>query len=508
MNLSIEKDKKTAIVLSTVLLFTSYKLIRALTNKSKSQSTKEIPVPGSSYWYVGHMFSMGELPGKTVEEWHRQLGPIIKLYLGVQTWIMIADPILAHKVFVTNSAKTSFRPKSHFTDLYSKGEKGVAFGQPSDVKWKSTRAKMQDAFVPKQIESYMDSIHWEAQELVHQLVEDTVKEEGVIPFEYFKWYAINTVFVLSFAKRFERVHDPEFKKFSYIIARTGKILEAVEDLPGFLPSASFLDFFNGRKSRGKHFFEDVRDPTFRRYIAEALNSDKPNIVKSIKEEGANWSEEEYIAFTADIISAGTDTIGVSLWWNLYLMCHYPACQKTAANEVDEFFRLNGRLPHFSERTQLPYIISVMKECMRFRPTMQFGLPHSTQEELEVDGYVFPKGCNIISSMHGMHLGSYFENANTFFPERYMGNSKTMDALKKGKIEERDQFNFGWGRRSCPGTYLAEVEMFLAFVQILATCTIEPPKEGMPDINEARNVGLNVVPPPCKLRFVKRHDSLV
>lgn len=64
------------------------------------------------------------------------------------------------------------------------------------------------------------------------------------------------------------------------------------------------------------------------------------------------------------------------------------------------------------------------------------------------------------------------------------------------------------RRSCPGTYLAEVEMFLALVQILARCSIEPPKEGMPNIEDARNVGLNVVPPPCKFRFVKRHDSLV
>lgn len=130
MNLSTlqEKEKRTVIAISTaIILYSSYKCIRAFNNKKKNdhQQNKEIPVPGSSYWYVGHMFSMGELPGKTVQAWHRQLGPIIKLYLGVQTWIMISDPILAHKVFVTNSAKTSFRPKSHFIDLYSKGEKYV-----------------------------------------------------------------------------------------------------------------------------------------------------------------------------------------------------------------------------------------------------------------------------------------------------------------------------------------------------------------------------------------------
>jgi hypothetical protein len=62
-------------------------------------------VPDCSYFYIGHVFSLGEIPGKTVEEWHNKLGPIIKLYMGVQTWIVVADPILSHKIFVTNGAK-------------------------------------------------------------------------------------------------------------------------------------------------------------------------------------------------------------------------------------------------------------------------------------------------------------------------------------------------------------------------------------------------------------------
>lgn len=134
------------------------------------------------------------------------------------------------------------------------------------------------------------------------------------------------------------------------------------------------------------------------------------------------------------------------------------------------------------------------------------------------------------SMHGMHLGSYYDQSDVFLPERYMNDVKSMYALQNGKFDERDQFNFGWGRytykriilqqdecsklyfimcrRSCPGVYLAEAEMFLAFVQILARCSIEPPSEGMPDINGLINAGLNCLPPPCKLHFIKRHDSLV
>lgn len=64
------------------------------------------------------------------------------------------------------------------------------------------------------------------------------------------------------------------------------------------------------------------------------------------------------------------------------------------------------------------------------------------------------------------------------------------------------------RRTCPGSYLAEAEMFSAFVHILAQCTIEPPVDGMPDIDGAVNSGLHFLPLPCKLRFIKRSDSYV
>lgn len=105
-----------SIAAATSVLFASYRLIKS----NKKKGTKEIPVPGSAYPYVGHMLSMGELPGRKVSEWINELGPIIKLRMGVQTWIMIGDPALAHKIFVSNGAESSFRPHSVYShDHYS-----------------------------------------------------------------------------------------------------------------------------------------------------------------------------------------------------------------------------------------------------------------------------------------------------------------------------------------------------------------------------------------------------
>ncbi|KAG2200914.1 hypothetical protein INT47_003149 [Mucor saturninus] len=496
----------TVIGFAIGLLCTSYTLVELSNKKKRVRSSREIPAPKSGYPVVGHMFSLGDLPSTTVHAWHQELGPIIQLNMGVQTWIMVADPVLAHKIMVVNGTKSAFRPYSHFSYyIHGKEGKGIGFAQPNEV-LKRTRSEVQAVLAPKQIETYMDNINRESHELIDQLLEETTKEGGVYPFELLKWFTMNTIMLVCFGKRFETAEHPEFQTFSEIVEITIKNLATESDLANFLPSLSFLDYFSGTRSKYTKYFKTIRDPLYLKTVYDAIHADVPNLIKSIKENGANWTDDEYIAFLSDILVAGTDTVAVSLLWNMNLMCHYPDCQKTASDEVDNFIRNHGRLPRFSERTEVPYIVCVMKECLRFKPTTQFGLPHAVVEDLEVDGYIIPKGASIRGSMHSLHRSSKYDNPNLFFPERYMNNLKTMHSLQNSGPEERDQFNFGWGRRSCPGSYLAEAEMFSAFVRILAGCTVEPPSEGMPGMDEAVNAGLHFLPVPCKLRFIKRKNS--
>lgn len=81
-----------------------------------------------------------------------------------------------------------------------------------------------------------------------------------------------------------------------------------------------------------------------------------------------------------MVGGGTDTISTTLYWNLALMCKYPEVQETAANEIDKYTKNNnGTLPAFKDRLHLPYCVAVIKECMRFKPTTAFGLPHANRE---------------------------------------------------------------------------------------------------------------------------------
>jgi cytochrome P450 len=71
-------------------------------------------------------------------------------------------------------------------------------------------------------------------------------------------------------------------------------------------------------------------------------------------------------------------------------------------------------------------------------------------------------------MEAMHLNEdVYPDAKKFIPERFLENKKSMFAAANGRLEERDHYNFGWGRRICPGIHLVSVYIstFIAMLLI-------------------------------------------
>jgi hypothetical protein len=125
----IEKDHTLPIITiaaaTAALFYSTFRLVTFGNKKNYHQlgGIKEIPTPGSCYPVVGHMMSVGELPGRFFSKWHQKLGPIIQIYMGRQRWVVIDCPVLAHKIFVTSGVETSYRPHSIYAEqYYSKGK--------------------------------------------------------------------------------------------------------------------------------------------------------------------------------------------------------------------------------------------------------------------------------------------------------------------------------------------------------------------------------------------------
>lgn len=120
---NFEKDKALPIVTiaaAIALLYTTFKMFGSSNTK---KIKNDIPTPASSYPYIGHLLSLGELPSKTISDWHKEFGPIIKINMGAETWVSIDSPRMAHQLLVVNGVKTSHRQTSYFFNLYTVGGK-------------------------------------------------------------------------------------------------------------------------------------------------------------------------------------------------------------------------------------------------------------------------------------------------------------------------------------------------------------------------------------------------
>ena len=190
-----------------------------------------------------------------------------------------------------------------------------------------------------------------------------------------------------------------------------------------------------------------------------------NMQDALKREGWNWAKEfnkskEARDLTATEISwdlgvlcdAGVETTQVQLQIFVLACIVYPEWIATAQKELDEVVGA-GRLPVFEDLSKLPYLQAVVEENFRWRHIVPAGIPHATQQDDYYKGYLIPKGSVVVPVFSAMRQNqSTFDSPEVFRPERWIGKSQPS--------------NFGYGRRVCPGRFIARNSLAIAMARLL------------------------------------------
>lgn len=197
-------------------------------------------------------------------------------------------------------------------------------------------------------------------------------------------------------------------------------------------------------------------------------------------ENINWKyEENAIKRTAAIMFAGgADTTVTSITGFILAMLLFPAVQKKAKDEIDLIIGVS-RLPQFEDRDKLPYVSALVKETLRWLPVAPLGAAHTTDEAFDYNGYYIPKGANLMPAVWWfLHDPQTYSDPAVFDPDRYLEPRNEPDPASEA---------FGYGRRICPGRYLADESLFLTISRLLAVFDINKAvdkrgKEIVPEIN--------------------------
>lgn len=67
---------------------------------------------------------LGDSPARKIAEWHKELGPIVRVKMGVEDWIYVADAGMAHDLFTSEDSLTSSSPHFMCEDAIYSGKKG------------------------------------------------------------------------------------------------------------------------------------------------------------------------------------------------------------------------------------------------------------------------------------------------------------------------------------------------------------------------------------------------
>jgi len=158
-------------------------------------------------------------------------------------------------------------------------------------------------------------------------------------------------------------------------------------------------------------------------------------------------ESDMIHNVQELMLGGADTVTSTmsvLWLNL---ARFPIYQERLykALEAVNF--------HCQNQTDCPYLLAFMYESYRYSPSIFRSLLHSVTERTEILGYTLERGDIIGSSLSGIAVSEkYFKDPYVFNPERFIDENGD---FKK----DENLLPFNYGRRSCPGQILANIELF-------------------------------------------------
>ncbi len=196
-------------------------------------------------------------------------------------------------------------------------------------------------------------------------------------------------------------------------------------------------------------FEAARarlDATIYRLIAEHRADPTKNdllttLMETRDDQGHGLNDTELRDETLTLLTAGHGTTSIALMWVFYLLSQHPEVEQLLHREVDTV--LGQRLPTVHDLARLPYTRAVLAEALRLYPPA-WAQDREAAEDVEIGGYVIPKGSVLLVSQWVTHRDArFFPEPTAFRPERWLGDHPP-SSLRDG------YFPFGAGPRVCIG----------------------------------------------------------
>lgn len=396
-------------------------------------------------------------------------GEMTTLTLGSKTWVLLNTPRVVNEIIAKRGSITHQRPVMPIAqELISRGKRSVL--RPTAT-WAEGRRIMHHLLSGSVLKRYGE---WQEQESVQMLASYLVRPE--------RWYSHHYRYANSVMHRIVmgeglKKNNADVENLQRVTVEFLRNIHAsvIDFFPQLASLPRFLQFWRGEYERMGQDHYDV----FVGWWAPVKKACEegtapPSFVRDAllaKEMGYTGTDEEAMYLATSVISAGSDNTRLPL--NTLVMaalCH-PHTIAKAREEADSVCgHMAQCLPGVDDIPNMPYTCALVKESLRWRPSVPLVPQHQLTQDLEFEGYCFPAGTEfLINSFPVAHDGN---GPDDFRPERWMdGNEASVT---------HGLWVFGGGRRICVGYKLAQTQLFVAWARLLYCFDYAPVRSPTPE----------------------------
>ncbi|KAK8090469.1 cytochrome P450 [Apiospora hydei] len=378
-------------------------------------------------------------------EWSKVYGPIYQMEIFGSVHVWISSEAIAHDLLSRRALIYSDRPMiPNLPNNRTGGEYLALHGHT----WKRQRKLAQHLMAQSANASLHNYPSKERDRFLYLLSKDASQYR-----EYIEQFTARTVSRLSWGSP----HPANLLRET-----TFGLLETISP-SGALPH-------HLQKEHARHEIEAGLFRSSVKYVRDAVGNGTadPSFVRTFIDtltkpgDEIKWGEEAEATYVVGQMAiAGALTIGSPIQSFLLAMLHFPEWQHKLQQEIDEV--CHGRCPEWEDREKMPLLRAVVKEVIRWRPPVPTGIPHAVEKDDVYNGYFIPAGATI----HAMEWGitrdeTTYPDPETFNPARWLEpkyptykEPLTMHPNLAGFSQ------FGFGRRTCQGVPIVEMDLFLA-----------------------------------------------
>ena len=451
-------------------------------------------LPGPRVWpLVGNALQVkvGRIHSD-MERWCVRYGPLFRVYLGRQPLLVVAN----HQ---TVSALLRDRPDRFRRPSVTAFISSELGGLPNifnaeGTEWRNQRRMVMAGFAPKAIKEYFPALVNVGLRLRKRWSEAAAQHASIDLSADLKRYTVDVIAGLAFGQDVNTLESGE----NVIQQHLDRILPGISRRS--LSAVPYWRYFKLPQDRRLEQSSQALTQAVYGLIEQArqrmqLNpsaADKPaNLLEALiaaaDQPGSAINNDTVAGNVSTMLLAGEDTTANSIAWLFYFLRTHPEALQRATQEVQDLAPDCAAFT-LQQLDSLDFLGACIDEAMRLKPVAPY-LPLEALADTTVEDVQVPAGTIVWCVLrHDSVDEKHFKNAAEFDPARWLVSPDDVGSAGTASrgAGKGISIPFGAGPRTCPGRYLALLEIKIAVAMVLgyfeiesvATDSGQPPEELM------------------------------